>query len=232
MYDKDKVVVYSGTPNTYGQIAIAMYSLLCHTKVDKIYVLTDGTPFPYRVPDFVEFIDVSGQTYFPKNSINYNNPWSYMILLRLAYTKLFPQYDRILSLDIDTIVDYDISDMWDFPLENYYLAAAHERHKSTPERLYFNMGVAMFNLKKLREDHKDDELIKACLTKRYAFCEQDCINELCEGMIFDMPSDYNVTLFNEVPTNIKIVHFAAIKDYRNEPLFQFYVNLMRERRAQ
>lgn len=46
-----------------------------------------------------------------------------MVLLRAAYANIFWQYDRILSLDVDTIVVDDISGLWDIDLEDNYLAA-------------------------------------------------------------------------------------------------------------
>jgi lipopolysaccharide biosynthesis glycosyltransferase len=34
-----------------------------------------------------------------------------MVLLRAAYSKIFPNLDRILSIDMDTIVNENISDL-------------------------------------------------------------------------------------------------------------------------
>jgi len=43
------------------------------------------------------------------------------------------------------------------------------------------MGVAMLNLKKIREDKKDDEMIEAINTYWYRYKEQDCFNEFFRG---------------------------------------------------
>jgi lipopolysaccharide biosynthesis glycosyltransferase len=69
-----------------------------------------------------------------------------MVLVRAAYTKIFPDLDRILSIDIDTIVNENISELWDLDLTGYYIAAVEERELSKAEGSYFNMGVAMLNL--------------------------------------------------------------------------------------
>ena len=53
------------------------------------------------------------------------------------------------------------------------------------------MGVAMLNLKKIREDKKDDEMIKALNTYFYRYKEQDCFNEFFRGKTLILPSDYN-----------------------------------------
>jgi len=56
------------------------------------------------------------------------------------------------------------------------------------------MGVAMLNLKKIREDHMDDALIEALNTYWYRYKEQDCFNEFFRGHSLILPSDYNVCI--------------------------------------
>jgi len=56
------------------------------------------------------------------------------------------------------------------------------------------MGVAMLNLKKIREDHIDDALIEALNTYWYRYKEQDCFNEFFRGHSLILPSDYNVCI--------------------------------------
>ena len=119
-----------------------------------------------------------------------------MILLRAAFTKLFPHLDRILSLDCDTIVNDNISDLWDIPLDNYYIAGVKEPKKSKGRKIYINTGVLLFNLKKLREDGKDDEAIRDLNTYYRFYPEQDCFNDLFSGKILELPSDYNVNNYS------------------------------------
>lgn len=70
-----------------------------------------------------------------------------MVLIRAALPKIFPDLDRILTLDVDTLVRDNISHLWDMDLDDYYLAATREEDLSKEEhRDYINMGVAMFNL--------------------------------------------------------------------------------------
>jgi lipopolysaccharide biosynthesis glycosyltransferase len=94
-----------------------------------------------------------------------------MVLIRAAYTKIFPDLDRILSIDMDTVINENISDLWDLDLTNYYIAAVEERELSLAEGSYFNMGVAMMNLQKIRADKKDDEIINALNTYWYRYKE-------------------------------------------------------------
>ena len=83
------------------------------------------------------------------------NRCSYMVLLRVVFTKLFPHLDRILTIDNDTIVRENISELWDLNMHNYYIAGCTEPIKTKPNFTYINMGVAMINLQAWRENGID-----------------------------------------------------------------------------
>lgn len=220
-----KAAVYSGTKNVYQELLTAAKSLLEHSDVEKIYFLIEDDIFPYELPKEIECINISNQVYFDKNGPNYDNVCTYMVLLRAAYSKIFPNLDRILSIDMDTIVNENISDLWDLDLTNYYIAAVEETELSEKEGSYFNMGVAMLNLKKIREDKKDDEMIEAINTYWYRYKEQDCFNEFFRGHALILPSDYNCCMQAAEPQREKITHFAGLYKLDKYPHFNYYRNL-------
>lgn len=203
-----KAACYCGTRNVYEDMMTAMNSLLKNSDVDRVYLLIEDDTFPYRLPNKVETINVSGQQYFRPEGINFRSRWTWMVLMRCALHRVLPELDKVLSLDIDTIVDADISELWDIDLDDYYLAAVKELHKSVAEP-YINAGVMMLNLEKLR-DGTGDKMIDALNSRPYGFCDQDVINEHCKGHIYLLPSDYNVNCFTAQTDNKKIYHFAGI----------------------
>lgn len=215
-----KAAVYCGTRNLYGDMIPALNSLIANSDVDKVYLLIEDDIFPYELPKCVECINVSEQKYFSADGPNYKNGWTYMVLMRAALHRIFPDLDEILSLDIDTICAKDISGLWDYDISGYYFAGVKEPGKSRG-CVYINCGVMRVNLQKLR-DGKGDEIILALNTKRYPFNEQDCINELCQGGILELPSDYNANNYTKPTTTPKIEHFAAISHYQAHPLVQQY----------
>lgn len=217
-----RAAVYCGTRNLYPNMITAAKSLLLHSDVEKIYFLTEDDDFPFVLPPKTENINISNQTYFNKNGPNYNSSWTYMVLIRAALSKIFLDLDCILSLDVDTIVNENISDIWNIPLDDYYLAGVREPEKSTQEYPYVNLGVILFNLKKLREDKKDDEIIYSLNTKKYDYNEQDCINELCRGYIAELEPDYNVSNYTATAKHRKIIHYAQIKGWQQLPLVKHY----------
>ena len=217
--------VYSGTRNLYKNMITAAKSLLIHSNVEKVYFLIEDDTFPYDLPQEVECINISNQTFFPQDSPNFKNVLTYMVLIRATYPKIFSQLDKILSIDVDTIVNENISNLWDLDLTDYYIAAVEEEKLSKVEGSYFNMGVAMLNLKKMREDNKDDELIAALNTYWYRYGEQDCFNELLRGHVLILPSDYNVCIQAREPLHERITHFAGIYKLELFPHFDYYQSL-------
>lgn len=214
-----RVVVYCGTFNTYADMLTSAKSVLSNTLVDKIYFLIEDDTFPYELPDIIECINVKDQTFFPESGPNYQNPWSYMCMMRAAFSKLIP-YDKILSFDIDIIVQEDISNLWDIDLSDYYLAGVSEpqRQKSSKDPLYINFGVVMMNLKAIREDGIDDAVINALNSTRFGCPEQDAFNKFCAGHIFQLSNDYNATVHSHITGEAereRIIHFAGLKFWRH-----------------
>ena len=67
--------------------------------------------------------------------------------MRAAFTKLFPNLDKILSVDNDIIINENISELWDIDLENNYFAGVSEPRKSTDD-----FSLEMLNEDKVPED--------------------------------------------------------------------------------
>lgn len=220
-----RAAVYSGTRNVYQNMLTSAKSLLQHSNVEKIYFLIQDDNFPFQLSQEFQCINVKKQQFFKQDGPNFTSKWTYMVLLRAAYTKIFPQLDRILSMDIDTIVNENISQLWELNLSNYYMAAVKEIQTTQLYSPYINMGVSMLNLKKIREQHKDDEIIEALNIYWYPFKQQDCLNEFFRDHILFLSSDYNVSIYNPIPKREKIIHFAGFNDLKEFPHFNYYKNL-------
>lgn len=238
----ERIVVYAGNRDVYEDMYTAAKSLLMHTTVDKVYFLIEDDAFPFDLPDIVETINVSNQTYFPEDGANYKTRFSYLCLLRACYAEIFPQHDRILSLDIDTIVTGDISAIWGVDLDGYYFAACQEpisrkgaRHQKKPEYYikqdeYYNVGVALYNLKKQREDGIAWANVSLLNEREFYSIEQDTMNLTCQGKILPMSPEYNSSGWTGKPKDAKIIHYAGIplKEWRKEILPQVYKEMPME----
>ena len=94
------------------------------------------------------------------------NKKDYMYYIRCLAPFIFNDLDKILFLDVDTIITNNrLDELWAIDIENKYLAATIDIEESfwdRNERInvgkdytgnnYFNAGVMLLNLKKIRED--------------------------------------------------------------------------------
>ena len=223
-----KAAVYGGTRNVYRNMLAPMKSLLMNSDVDKIYFLIEDDEFPYPLPKEVECINVSNQPWFTSDCINWYDVWGgYMVLIRSMYTKIFPHLDKILALDNDTIVNKDISGLWDIDLGDNYIAGVRDTEKLNKHGLYVNVGSLMYNLKKIREDKKDEEGLQILNYIRLEMPEQDLFNSIFRGKILELPSKYNSCprFMNFDPIDRAIYHYAGDRKYVNYPLVRYYDNV-------
>ena len=234
MWENPKAAVYTGTRNLYPLMIPAVKSLLIHSDVDEIWLFIEDDKFPdeYDSPPIVKTRNVSRQTYFKPDGPNMKSNFTYMAMMRAALFKEFPEYDRILSLDVDTIAVDDISDLWNIVMRNdYYFAAAREpdasfewTKKVGKKFLYTNIGVCLQNLEKFR-DGKGDEIIEELNTNKWRYVDQDVFNLKCQDYILELPSMYNACGFVKPFDKPMITHFAGDKDWSEKPLIKEYTDI-------
>ena len=215
-----KVVVYAGTRNVYHNMVVAAKSLLCHTHIDRVWFLIEDDEFPEELPAVIKTKNMSGQQWFPDGP-NTRKRWSYMSLLRLALPEILPEEDRVLWLDIDTIVNADITDLMKTDLDGCYVAAVEEPIRSKDPFLYYNAGVMVMDLKKLR-DGMADLLIRYVNRVDMRFPDQDVINLLCQGRIKPVSPYWNSNIWIVEVSDPGITHFAADRNYERHKLWQKY----------
>lgn len=230
-YDRNaRVVVYCGTYDVYPNMVASLKSVLCNLPVDKVYFLIEDDKFPYELPDIVECINVSDQAYFPQDGPNYNNSWTWMCMMRAAYPEIFMKYDKVLSLDIDIVMDDKVADLWDYDLNGYYLAGVPERQrqKTSSDPLYINFGVVLMNLAKLRDDDKQEEIIHILNTQKVDCPEQGAFNKACAGKILELPAEFNYTTYSHITGDAlkqRIIHYAGQKFWRHYKMVKKYADL-------
>lgn len=212
-----KAAVYSGTRNLYADMVTAAKTLVKHSSVEKIYFLIEDDKFPEKLPPIIETINVSGQQFFPKRGANFRTSFSYMSLLRVCYTKILPEsLDRVLQLDVDTIVTDNIDELWDVNLTGKWFAAVLEDLSLYKPfgPAYYNIGVAMFNLAQIREEFADDLMIYTLNTRKMPYIDQDAWNMYWLLKAVQIPGRFNESVVTHISDKPAIVHYAGIKDWQ------------------
>ena len=189
----------------------SMKSLLANNDIDTVYLITEDDELNMDLPDKVKIINVTGQDYIKKTSPNYNTHFTWMVMIRLALPMILKDEERVLSLDLDTIIQGSIEDLWDLDMTGKYVAGATEDRLTAYHGYpYINCGVMFMNLEKFR-DGKAQEILDLLNTRQYTYNEQDCMNEiLTDDEKLILSPAYNYGFFNQGAMCMpRILHFAG-----------------------
>lgn len=130
------------------------------------------------------------------------------IYFRLFIPSMFPEYDKGIYLDSDTVITGDLSELYRVELGNNLLAAALDNSiadipelvRYTDEAVgvgienYINSGILVMNLKELRKVRLEERFLE--LFHRYHFDtiapDQDYLNAMCYGRILYLDESWDV----------------------------------------
>ena len=206
-------VVYSGTRNLYPAMRGAIASLLEHNPEAKVYVLAEDDELPFDIPGKV--INVSDQKYFPADNPNMRSQFTYMAMIRVCTPELIPD-DKVIQLDVDTIVCDSLEPIWEIDLTDKWLGWCPEYYgvyKPRPFE-YYNFGVAVMNLEQMRRDNATGIAVHLLNNERFPFIDQDVMNFLAvPSKTVDIPVRYNESFCCGYTENPAIVHYAGYADW-------------------
>lgn len=190
-----RVAVYAGTRNVYGMMAAAAKSLLATTHMDKVYFLIEDDAFPEPLPDVIQTWNVAeatdnGKWFFFSDGPNYESQWTWMSLVRLVLPRVIEE-QRVLWLDVDTIVEQDIGEIFDRDLAGNYVAMVEEPVRSKYPFTYYNAGVMLMDLEKLWADDTWRKWIRLINREPFTAKDQDVINLICQGEILTLGPEWN-----------------------------------------
>lgn len=207
-------VIYFLTRNLYRYLLPAIMSLLDHNEVKVIYVCCEDDVFPYELPEQCKVINLSEQTYIKRSSPNWDNWFSWMTVVRPAMAKFIPE-DKILQLDVDTIVCDDLTELWETDLGDNWIGMVDEKHGPYHPfgAHYYNCGVSLINLKQVRADHGDDQMIEFLNTTKVNYIDQDAWQLIGKGKIYELPSRFNECRQTGISANPAIVHYVGIREH-------------------
>lgn len=124
---------------------------------------------------------------------------------RLLIAELFPQYDRVIYLDSDIVVQGDLTELYAFDLGEDFVAGTpapwyilesdreeYARNLDIPNmEKYINAGVLLLNTKKIREHNLSSAMVELT-TRKFNSQDQDIINKVLFDGIRHLPFRFNV----------------------------------------
>ncbi len=165
--------------------------------------------------------------------------WSPVIFYRLFAHRIFKNLDKILYLDSDTIIQTDLTNLYNTDVRDYAMGAIRDmapihnpkeksgqyvlnfKQKYLKNDLYVNSGVLLLNMNYMRIH--GDELLAVKIPLTYP--DQDILNVAFDGKILELPLRYNCvpdmgvdikfpkSEYLYVKNKIEIAHFYAVKPY-------------------
>ena len=208
-------VVYSGTRNLYPAMRGAVLSLLEHNPDAKVYILAEDDELPWTPPCEHEILNVSGQTWFPPDNPNMRSQFTYMAMVRACTADLIPE-DRVLQLDVDTIVCGSLRELWETDLDWKWIGWGPERLSTYRPygQMYYNFGVALLNLSQMREDGATARLAGMLNADFYPYVDQDVMNLLAlPEKSVDIDARYNDSFCCGHSPHPVIVHHAGYPNW-------------------
>ena len=201
-----------------------IFSMLCNASRDRFYdIVVLERNIDYRnkrdieslVAEFgcacVRFVNVERMIDGYDLSTN-NEHISLETYYRFLVQEILSSHDKVLYLDCDLIVRGDVAELYDTPLGDNLLAAAHDidylgnlnmndgkRMRYTTDVLgladpyaYFQAGVLVLNTREMRLLHSVPEWMRIVSDANYIYDDQDILNAECQGRVTFLPFDWNV----------------------------------------
>lgn len=227
--------LYDSTGKYSKYEAVALLSLLSNTKSEiTIHIIHDDS-VSENVKERLKKIcdDFSQKIVFHKvNSEDFSalanvaKGFTIGTLFRLKLPELMDEsISKILFLDADLLINTDIKPIWELDVTDYYVAACHDDGLSddsmmmsdglVPASKYYNAGVVIFNLKKIRQDFDlfNDSAKFLIEHPNCPLVDQDAANYFFMDNVLYLDSKYNVFTSNKrgkkLPLEDCIYHYAA-----------------------
>ena len=171
------------------------------------------------------FEDVSENLNLIEHEFPLRDYYSKTTYYRLLIADMHPEYDKVIYIDSDTIVQGDISELYKENIDDHYLGACHEQvmvqideYGEYVEKClgisrhnFFNAGILLINCKEFR----DKQLLHRFLEELHAYDfvvtqDEDYLNLITKDHVKFLDQRWNTEIFNEISYPIeeaKIIHY-------------------------
>ncbi|MBO5262330.1 MAG: 1-acyl-sn-glycerol-3-phosphate acyltransferase [Clostridia bacterium] len=241
MNDKIIPIFYACDDAFVKYTIVSLHSIIKNASKDyqyKIYVLNTniGKDMRNKLSDLanenfeVNFVDVSDYLNSITKDLPIRHYYSKTTYYRFFIAEMFPQYDKAIYIDSDTIVLGDISKLYSTDIGDCYVGACHEQamvqvdvYGTYCEKVvgvsrhnFFNAGMMLINCQQFR----DKKVLKKFLKYlwEYTFVvtqDEDYLNLICKDQVFWLDQKWNTELtdgleYNYDVTKANILHYIMV----------------------
>ena len=147
---------------------------------------------------------------------------------RLFIAEMFPEYDKAIYIDSDTVVLGDMAEVYAFELGENYVGAAREQvmiqtdvYGTYVEKVlgidrneYFNAGMLVINCRQFRAQHVLDQFIELLHVYNFVVTQdEDYLNLICKNNVFWLPQQWNTEVFGTIDypeESFGVLHYIMV----------------------
>ena len=165
---------------------------------------------------------------------------------RLFIAEMFPEYDKAIYIDSDTVVCGDISELYAIDIGDCYIGACHEQamvqvneYGTYAEKVvgvsrhnFFNAGMVLINCSQFRSKKVLDQFIKYLHIYDFVVTQdEDYLNLICKDHVYWLDQRWNTEVFCDIHYPIdeaKILHYIMTSkpwhypDFKHADIFWNY----------
>ena len=173
----------------------------------------------------VSFVNVTSYLDSISHRLPIRDYYSKTTYYRLFIAEMFPQYQKAVYIDSDTVVQGDISRMYLTDIGNAYVGACHEQAMvqvdeygtyaekvvGVDRNFYFNAGVLLINCDQFRNRKVLEQFTH--LLGEYNFVvtqDEDYLNVICKDRVFWLDQRWNTEIFGNISCPIEeayVLHY-------------------------
>ncbi|MBE6557991.1 MAG: hypothetical protein E7661_03140 [Ruminococcaceae bacterium] len=229
-------IFYACDDNFVKYTVVSLHSMIKNadpTKRYHVHVLhTDIKPETMKsVTDLsteafeITFDDVTEYLESISDKLPLRDYYSKTTYYRLFISEMFPEYDKAIYIDSDTVVQGDISRLYNTDIKDAYLGACHEQamvqvdeYGTYVEKVigvsrynFFNAGILLINCHRFRLHFVLDKFIRYLHTYNFVVTQdEDYLNLICKDHVYWLDQRWNTEIFGEIPYPIEeafILHY-------------------------
>lgn len=161
----------------------------------------------------VEFCDVTEYLKSINDKLPIRDYYSKTTYYRLFIAEMFPEYDKAIYIDSDTVVLGDMSELYSYDLGDNYVGAANEQvmiqvdtYGEYVEKVlginrhqFFNAGLIIINCDQFRKNHVLDQFVQLLHTYNFIVTQdEDYLNLICKDKVCWIKQQWNTEVFGEI----------------------------------
>ena len=147
---------------------------------------------------------------------------------RVFIAEMFPEYEKAIYIDSDTVVPGDISQLYFHELGDNYVGACQDQ-VMVQEDIYgqyaekvlgidrhqiFNAGLLLINCHQFRENHVLEQFMELLHVYNFVVTQdEDYLNVICKDKVLWMHQQWNTLVFGKIPYDekeFKIIHYNMV----------------------